>query len=93
MFYINNAGHIAQSLNNDVDDHNFVLSLVLALSMANGAGRLFMATSDFIPIRRGYYLVSSALLMSFAHFLNAYALTTKSCNPIHSLILYYTNMY
>ena len=60
-----------KSLNGDID-HDSTVTLVAVLSIAGGLGRIFAATSDFVPLRRGWFLMLASFAMMIAHLLNAY---------------------
>lgn len=76
--YFNNVGHMISSLNEGVEDNNFTVFLVFIISLSNGIGRLLMATSDFLSIRRGWYLFGSTVIMLIATIINATTLSTKA---------------
>lgn len=74
---IQQTGHIVQALNDGEQDGNLTTLLILLLSIASTCGRLLMALSDVLPIRRAWWLVFSCALMSLAHFANAFLFTRK----------------
>jgi hypothetical protein len=75
---INNIGNIVQSLNGGAVDHDYSTKLLTVFSVCNIVGRLIMLSSDFIKIRRGYWLLLSCLFMCIGHTLNAEILSSKS---------------
>jgi hypothetical protein len=57
LFIMNNTGSIIQSLNNGIEDHNFVFKCIFTLSISNMCGRLITGGSDWSSFKRGFWLV------------------------------------
>jgi hypothetical protein len=74
---INNISALIESLNEGAQDHGLTLRVIFVLSLANCAGRLSIGSTDFLPIRRGNFLILSAFLMLSGHLLNYWVVSSK----------------
>jgi hypothetical protein len=77
LMVINNIGSMVQAFNDGIQDHPFTLNMVLSISICNGLGRLFVASSDFIYARRGWYLLLANFIMGITHFIGAQFIDSK----------------
>jgi MFS family permease len=77
LVMINNIGHVVESLNGGVQDRELTSLLILLLSIANGAGRLVMAMSDYTPLKKGVWLLGVCILMTTS-FVGSALVTEKS---------------
>lgn len=66
LMMINNVSHIAKSVNGGEEDPDAIVLLVLVLSLFNGAGRILMGLTDYLPLRRGLGFTAALLVMAGA---------------------------
>ena len=74
---INNTGNVVESLNGGVPDDSWTFVCIVTLSMCNGLGRLVVSSSDLLPVRRGWFAVASATIMSSVFVYDLFIVNSK----------------
>lgn len=76
LMVINNIGNISKSLNGGIEDPDSIVLLVLTLSLCNGAGRILMGLSDYLPIPRAGCFTLALGVMCIAQLSSAFIATS-----------------
>jgi hypothetical protein len=82
LMYTTNLGNLSQSIDNRESSkeeiQKFTVQCIIIYSIANGLGRIVMGFSDYLPLKRSYFLAISLACMTISQILCAFLIKNLS---------------